>query len=215
MKLYGALLSPYVRKVVVVLNLKGLEFEHINVMPGSLPDNYLTLSPLGKIPAFEDGELKLADSSVICEYLEEQYPSIAALPNTPAQRARSRWLEEYADSKLVELFGSGIFFERVIKPLMLQQDTDTEKVSKTINEMLPPVLDYVESQLPEKGFLFNNFTIADIAVASPIINAGYADYTVDSARWPKVSAFVDSVKAHRAVSKALRAETALMASFTT
>ena len=106
MKLYGSSLSPFVRKVAAVISLKGLDCDHEQAMFGSLPRD---LSPLGKIPAFADGKLKLADSSVICEYLEEQYPAVPVLPKTAADRARARWLEEFADSKLAELCGGEAF----------------------------------------------------------------------------------------------------------
>ena len=102
MKIYGANLSPFVRKVLTVCALKELEYEHVIVMPGNFPDGYLKISPLGKIPALEDGELTISDSSVICEYLEERYPAIPTMPTDLAERARARWLEEYGDSKFVE-----------------------------------------------------------------------------------------------------------------
>jgi glutathione S-transferase len=206
MKLYGAVLSPFVRKTIAVLNLKQLDFEHVSVFPGNLPDGFLEISPLGKIPAFEDDNIKISDSSVICEYLEEQYPDIPSKPMSPAQRAKARWYEEYADTKLVELCGGGIFFERVVKPLTMQQAPNEERVMNTIENLLPPVFDYVESQVPEQGFLFGDFGTGDIALVSPIISAGYADFSVDSNRWPKLAAFVERVKEHPAVAKALATE---------
>ncbi len=213
MKLHGVPLSPFVRKVVVALGLKGLEYEHINVMPASDDAEFRKLSPLGKIPAFEDGDLGVSDSSVICEYLEEQYPAVSLRPTSPVAKARARWYEEYADTKLVELCGAGIFFEVMLKPMMLQQETDHEKVQNTINNLLPPQLDYLESQLPEQDFLFGDkLGIADISIVCPFINADYADYRVDGAKWPKVASFIDRVKAEPVFAKQLEVEAKIMAS---
>lgn len=213
MKIHGVRLSPYVRKVLVVLELKALAYEQIDVFPGAMPPEYLMLSPLGKIPALEDGDVKLCDSSVICEYLEEQYPACTTMPASPADRARARWLEEYADTRLIELCGGGIFLERIVKPMFFKQEMDVEKVAKTIETLLPPVLDYLESQVPAENFLFGSFGKGDISLVSPFINAGYADYHVDAGRWPKFAAFIERVKAQPVVAKLLQKEAKILASF--
>lgn len=211
MKIHGVRLSPFVRKVLVVLELKEIAYDQVDVFPGMMTPECLTISPLGKIPAMEDGDFKISDSSVICEYLEERYPTIASMPASPADRARARWLEEYADTKLTELCGGGIFFERVVKPMFFKQPTDEAKVEKTINELLPPVLDYLETQAPAAEFLFGAFGKADISVVNPLINASYAGYQVDAAKWPKLAAYIERVKAHPAVAKILQFEAKAMA----
>lgn len=55
-----------------------------------------------------------ADSTVICEYVEERYPEPSLLPESPSQRARSRWLEELADTRICQVFIWQLFNERVI-----------------------------------------------------------------------------------------------------
>jgi hypothetical protein len=62
----GGGVSPFVRKVRVVLAEKGLDYTHEQVNPFAPPDGYREISPLGKIPAFKDGDRTLCDSSVIC-----------------------------------------------------------------------------------------------------------------------------------------------------
>lgn len=210
MKVYGALISPFVRKVVVALKLKGLDYELVTVIPGATPPEYQSLSPLKKIPAFEDGDTAMCDSSVICEYLEEQYPDIPLRPNTPALKAKSRWFEEYADSKLIELCGGGIFFERIGKPLMMQLPTDEAKVTETIEVLLPEQLAYLESVLPEDGFVFEEFGICDISLAGPFINAGYADYHPDPTQWPKLTSYLERVKTQPVVTQVLAEEAEML-----
>jgi len=208
MKLYGSSLSPFVRKVAAVLSLKELAYELEQAMFGSLPKD---LSPLGKIPAFSDGNLKIADSSVICAYLDDKYPDRPMLPQSPEDRARARWFEEFADSKLADLCGGGIFFERVVKKMVMGQDVDEAKVANTINTLLPPVLDYLEGELPGDGFLFGAPGLADISIATHFVNAGYGGYQPDAARWPKITAFVARVSALPAMQKQFTLERAIMA----
>ena len=63
---YGANASPFVRKVRVALAEKGIPYELDPVFPGpGITPEFRQMSPLGKIPAYRDGERTLADSSVI------------------------------------------------------------------------------------------------------------------------------------------------------
>ena len=200
MKLLGIHLSPFVRKVAVVLTIKGVDYQQEPTMPGSADAEFAALSPLRKIPVLVDGDFSLADSSVICEYLEEKYPDPSVLPSGLEQRAQARFLEEFGDSKLVET-ASVIFLENFINPVLYGKEADAERVAKVENELLPPYLDYLESRVPPEGYLFGSFCTADIAIVSPIFNAAYGGYAVDASRWPRYAAFVDRVAEHPAVMK--------------
>ncbi|MCP4375656.1 MAG: glutathione S-transferase family protein, partial [bacterium] len=148
MKLYGTPISPFVRKVRVALALKGLEYESEGTFPGTRTPEYLAINPLGKIPAFEDGGLVICDSTVIIEYLEEQYPEVPVRPTNAADRAKSRWLEEYAGSMLFTPLAGNIFMERLTRPFQTKVLGDESVVEDSIKNLVPPVFDYVESQLP-------------------------------------------------------------------
>lgn len=212
MKLYGTPISPFVRKARVALELKGLEYELVDgIFPGTRTPEYLAISPLGKIPAFEDGDTIMCDSNVIVEYLEDQYPEISVRPSNVADRARSRWLEEYAGSMLFTPLAAKIFMERLTRPFQTKVPGDESVVNDSIRNLVPPVFDYVESQLPTEGFIFGEMGIADIAVATAIINTTYTDFEVDAGRWPKVSAHLNLVKTHPVVVEVMRAEEPLVA----
>lgn len=210
MKIYGVPISPYVRKTCVALELKGLEYEIENVFPGTRTPEYLAISPLGKIPAFEDDSLIMCDSNVIVEYLEERYPECTVRPTGVADRAKSRWFEEYG-SVLFDPCAEGIFMEKMTKPFTTGQAPDLAVVEHAVNNLVPPVFDYVESQLPPEGFLFGEMMVADIALVSPLINATYTDFEVDTSRWPKLKAYLALVKSHPAVAKCMEAEKPLIA----
>ena len=211
-KVIGVPVSPFVRKVMLVLEFKRLEYTLDPASPLNLPDGFRRISPLGKIPGYVDDQLEISDSTVICEYLEDRYPEPALYPRDPAVRARVRWLEEYADTKLLEVLGPPLFFERLVKPLFLKQPTDEARVAANIETGIPPVLDYVESITPEAGWLIDDqFSIADIAVPSFFVNARMVNYEVDAARWPKLAAYLARAFAHPAWAQRLVSEAAMFA----
>lgn len=207
--LHGNSASPYVRKVLAVLALKSLPYEQTQQMPFSKDPEFQKISPLGKIPALQDGDLTICDSTVICEYLEDAYPDVAVYPQNIKDKAKARWLEELGGSRVTEL-AAGIFFQRFMRPMAFKQEPDEELVSKIINKQLPPILDYLESQVPAEGFIFGSLKLADISLVSPFINAGYANYQIDAERWPRFSAFMKRVKEHEIMSPLLAKEAKML-----
>jgi glutathione S-transferase len=191
MKIVGSFVSPYVRKVLACLWLKGLAYEIDPITPFFGGEAFDRLSPLRRIPVLVDGDLTLCDSSVICAYLDEQYPQRPLLPAAPAERARARWLEEYADTRLGDVFIWGLFFQKFVRPAVFGEQGDAARVEKTLAEDLPRELDYLERELPAEGFLFGEeIGLADIAIATFFRNGGYVGVEPDAARWPRVAGFV-------------------------
>ncbi len=205
--LYGANASPFVRKVMAVLAMKELPYEHVPSMPFSGDEELARVSPLQKVPALVDGDLNIADSKVICRYLESAYPDVPVYPTDPQDRARADWFEEYGGTVLTEA-AAGIFFHRYMVPNVFKRPVDEDAVSAIINDELPPMLDYLEGQVGTEGFLFGDLTVADLALGSPFVNAGYAGFAIDAGKWPKVAGLVERVKAHGAVASVLEAEAA-------
>jgi glutathione S-transferase len=202
----GSFVSPYVRKVLACINLKGLDYEVDPITPFFGNDEYQRLSPLRRIPVLIDGDFSVSDSSVICAYLDEAYPGHPLLPADPRDRARARWFEEYADTRLGDIFIWGLFYQKVVHPLVWGEAGDQARIDKTLNEDAPAVLDYLEGELPTDGFLFGDIGLADIALASFFQNAAYAGFTVDAERWPKTAAFVARTLAHPCIAVLLKYE---------
>ena len=189
---YGVPVSPFVRKVRVALAEKGVAYDLDPVMPVNVSAEYRKISPLGKVPAFRDGDKTLADSSVICAYIERIHPKPALYPSDAYDYARALWFEEYADGGLVAIMGAKVFFQKVINPKFFNQPTDEAVVKKALDEELPPMFDYLESQLAPGAttLVGKQLTIGDIGVGSQFVNFFHAGCTLDTKRWPKLSAFI-------------------------
>jgi len=192
-QIVGSYLSPYVRKVLVVLDLKGIPYEIDPIVPFFGNERFSALSPIRRIPVLIDDRVTLSDSTVICEYLEERHPEPALYPGDVVQRARARWLEEFADTRMGEVFIWRLFNQVAIRPFVWGEQTDTAVVQRTLREDIPQVLGYLETQVPAGGFLFGSLSVADVAVATFFRNAAFARFTVDAARWPLTASFVERV----------------------
>src|SRR5271155_1738132 len=192
-QLIGSYLSPYVRKVLVVLDLKGIPYESDPIVPFYGDERFSQISPVRRIPVLIDSNATLTDSSVICQYLEDRYPAPALYPANIVDRARARWLEEFADSRMGEVFIWRLFNQVAIKPAVWGEQTDKSAVERTVREDIPTVLDYLETQVPPGGFVFGSVSIADISIACFFRNATFARFQVDAARWPRTAALVERV----------------------
>ncbi len=195
MIVYGASLSPFVRKVLAFGAEKGLELDHKPLGLGSDDPDFLACSPFRKIPGFSDGDFAISDSSAIIHYLEAKYPEPPLIPAEPEARARTIWFDEFADTILCAC-GAKMFFNRIVAPRFLGREGDLETADKAEKEELPPILDYLERVLPESGWLVGDgLTLADIAVATAFANFRHLGVTIDSDRFPKVAAFADKMLA--------------------
>ena len=203
LRIVGSYVSPYVRKVLACMNFKGLSYEIDPITPFFGNDEYGQLSPLRRIPVLIDGDFSICDSSVVCAYLDDAYPERPLLPGDPKDRARARWLEEYADTRLGDVFIWGLFYQKVVRPAVWGEPTDEERVARMLAEDIPAALDYLETQLPASGFLFGEIGLADIAVASFFRNAAYAGFEVDAGRWPLTAGFVGRTLGHPCIASLL------------
>jgi glutathione S-transferase len=114
MKLYGALASPYVARVLLFAQLKGIDLPQ-GELPGGTPSSpdYKKFTPIGKIPSLEvDGQC-IPESETICEYLEDMFPEKSGLPADAYGRAQSRTISRIVDLYMSPISGA---LARQIKP---------------------------------------------------------------------------------------------------
>jgi glutathione S-transferase len=206
----GGPISPYVRKVLAACEIKGVPWRLDPIVPFFGDDDFSELSPLRRIPVFADDQVSLCDSTVIAEYLEDRYPRPALLPSDPAQRARCRWLEEFADTRIGDVFIWRVFYEAVVLPFIFQRPRDKERIARTIAGDVPEVMTYLEKVAPDEGFVARELSLADIAVAAPFCNLRWARVEPDKGRFPKTCAWVERTLAVPAVAKVTRLGAALM-----
>ena len=193
MIVFGSSMSPFVRKVLVFAAEKGIDVETRPTGMGSTDPEFLKASPFAKIPALTDGDFSISDSTAIVAYLDAMKPDPALIPAEPRARARTMWFDEFADTILFTA-GRIMFFNRIVAPKFLGRDGDLEAADKAESEQLPPLLDYLEAQIPDSHFLVEDrLTLADIAVASPFANFDHCG--VDLASRPKLLRYVSAILA--------------------
>ena len=189
-KVHGHPLSPFVRKVLLTLDAKGIEYENLVVLPNDLSPALRAISPLGRIPVLQHDDFGIPDSSVICRYIERVFPDKPIYPADPKLEARACWIEEYADTKVVENC-AGLFQQRFMFPRMYDRPTDQAVVDNILTNGMPPVLAYLESIAPDRGYFVGNaLSIADISVTTCFLQAQYGDFEVDGAKYPKLARYL-------------------------
>lgn len=212
-KVYGVALSPFARKVLLALELKSVDYQIETIVPYQVPESYYKIHPLGKVPAFSDDYVTLPESSVICDYIEHKYADKTPLyPRDFREAAHAKWLECYGDQHLAPVFLM-FFFERFVKPKLLGGTTDENYLQELQKTKVPDLLGYLETQLPEQGFLFSEgLLVADIAIATVFISAEYGGYVLPEASYPKLAAYMHRIKQHPAVQVRLQEEKEMLAS---
>jgi glutathione S-transferase len=212
LKIYGVPISVHTRKVIVTAIAKKLRYENEPVIPFNPPPGWDELSPTGKIPVVADGDLVLRDSSVICTYLERVYPEHPLYPAETRDLMQALWLEEYADGTIFREVIHGLFFQKVVRPNILKQETDGAAVAKILNDAVPRVFGYLERTIDGAHLVAGRFGIADIATVSNLINFHYLGYRIDARRFPKLAAYFGGSLRQPAIETALRAEQPVAAS---
>ena len=194
LKIIGNFVSPFVRKVLAICEIKGLIYEIDPIVPFQGNDRFSELSPLRRIPVLVDGPAVINDSSVICEYLEEKWPAVHVLPRDPVARAEARFLDEFADSRLADVVIWKIFAPAVVAPAIFGSERNLAAIEKAVTEELPGAMDFIERRAPTTGFLFGPTPgLADVSIASHFANLRWARQRLDQARWPRGSAWIERV----------------------
>jgi len=161
MKLYTFPTSTNSRKVRIVLIEKGLEFERINVdlaKKEQKKPEYLKINPFGQVPALDDDGFIVYDSTIINEYLEDEYPHPPLMPEDSDGRARARMMEDFRDSHFHPPFME-IIHEILYKP---EAERDTALIDRA-KQRIMNCFDRLEEELEGKEYLVGTFSLADIA----------------------------------------------------
>ena len=211
MRVFGSTVSPYVRKTLAFAAEKGIEVELVAAGMGQGPPEFKQASPFGKMPGFQDGDFLISDSTAIITYLEAIKPEPNLIPTDPKTRARTIWYEEFGDT-IVAACGGKIFFNRVVSPKFFGRPGDMAAADEAQKTEFPKLLDYLEKVLPASGYLVEDrFTLADIAVVSPLLTMSLADCSVDGGSHPRSAAYVAKISERPAFAKLIAQERAQLA----
>lgn len=105
MTLFSDPLCPYCHRVRMVLAEKGIAVDVVEVNAKNLPDQVMEVNPYGTVPTLVDRELRLYESRIIMEYLDERFPHPPLLPVDPVSRANSRLFMHRIDQDWYSLLG--------------------------------------------------------------------------------------------------------------
>ncbi len=159
-KLYTFPLSTNSRKVRIALLEKGLEFERINVDLAKREQKnpeYLKIHPFGQVPALDDEGFIVYDSTIINEYLEDEYPYPALMPEDSEGRARARLMEDLRDIRFNPPFVKLMYEMR--KPEAERDANTLAAAHADINQCF----ERIEKELQGKEYLAGTFSLGDIA----------------------------------------------------
>src|SRR5262249_55234568 len=144
----GGPVSPYVRKVLAGCGMKAVPYRLDPLVPFFCDDPLRGLSPPRPLPGFIHAQGTPCAHTLILEYLEERFATPSLLPSEPTARAQARWLEEYADTRLADVFIWRIFYQAVILPFVFGKPRDKGKIANTVAEDVPQVMAYLEKIAP-------------------------------------------------------------------
>lgn len=192
---------PYAQKVRIVLAEKDLEFERRIV---DLKKNeqrsaeFLKLNPLGKVPVLVDEDVVVYDSTIINEYLDEEYPNPPLMPvNDSGARAQVRMMEDLADS----LFTPRV--ELVLGDMRRPEaERDQDRVRRLQGEILQ-LLRRLEVPLSRTPFVAGEFSLADVAFAPRVVLLDQLGIELD-ASLTHLQRWVNDLKARPSVQTLLR-----------
>jgi len=159
-KFYNFPLSSNSRKVRILLIEKGLEFERVNIDLSKKEQKnpeYLKINPFGQVPALDDDGFILYDSTIINEYLEDEYPHPPLLPSDSDGRARARLMEDFRDNHFTPPF------VEIIHEIRKAEAERDQKVIEHAKEMISQCFDRIENELKGREYLAGTFSLADIA----------------------------------------------------
>ncbi|MEL6572389.1 MAG: glutathione S-transferase family protein [Pseudomonadota bacterium] len=167
-RLYHFPLSPFSRKVRLCLAEKKIEVELVEERYWEQDSDFLQRNPAGKVPVLKMGSQTMADSTAICEYLEEKHPSPALLPKNAEARYEARRLIGWFDDKFYHEVTSKLLGERVFRKVMGTGYPDSANV-KAGAKAIRHHLDYMATLLDERRWLAGNeMTLADFAAAAQL-----------------------------------------------
>jgi glutathione S-transferase len=166
MTLYDSPFSPFARKVRMVLEFKGLQFEAVDAL---LRENHAALKAVNgrvEVPVLADDGIAVVNSADIVAYLEHRYPTQPVYPQAPAARVHARAWERAADTFIDPILVNLSYWKWADRP-----DRMPDGLLEAARADLRLVYDALDRELADREFVSGSFSIADIALFPHISGA--------------------------------------------
>ena len=190
MKLFDSAFSPFARKVRMVLEHKGLDFE---VVDGLLKSNHAALKAVNgriEVPTLVDGDTLVVNSADIVGYLEHRYPERPVYPAAPGARVHARAWERAADT-----FIDAILINVSYWKWAERSDTMPVGLLEAARADLALVYDALEAELAQREYVSADFlSIADIALFPHIASARAMEVGHSRERHPNLSRWLSRMR---------------------
>jgi glutathione S-transferase len=187
LRLYHVPLSPFCRKVRLVLAEKKMDVELIEERYWDQSTEFLRRNPAGKVPILRHEGALLTESTPICEYIEELNPNPSLIPKDAKARYEMRRLVWWFDDKFHHEVTSNLLYERVNKKVSGQGFPDSKNIKEGARK-IKYHLDYMAWLLEHRRWLAGDtMTLADFAAAAHLSSLDY----ISDVDWNRSSAVKD------------------------
>ncbi|KAL9577079.1 MAG: hypothetical protein Q9212_006605 [Teloschistes hypoglaucus] len=192
LKLYGSCFCPFVQRVWISLQFKGLEYQYIEIDPYKKPDSLLAINPRGLVPALRHGDWGCYESTVLMEYLEDLNMGQPLLPADPKLRAHCRLWTDHINRIIVHTFYNYLQAQEIPKQFEHAAHLQTE-ISKLIDAAHPSGPFFLGPELSFVDVQFAPWIVRMRKVLTP-----YRGWPLpeQGSRW---AAWVEAVEGHRNV----------------
>ncbi|HLG88567.1 MAG TPA: glutathione S-transferase family protein [Alphaproteobacteria bacterium] len=172
--LYHLWLSPFSRKIRIVLAEKGLPFDLVLEKVWERRDEFLALNPAGEVPVLVDVDgTVLAESQAIAEYIDEAYPERPLIGPDTLARAETRRLVAWFDIKFNAEVTNNLVGEKLMKRVLRIGEPDAAAIRAGLAN-IHYHLDYIAYLSERRRWLAgDHFSLADIAAAAHLSSVDY------------------------------------------
>ncbi|TVY38673.1 Glutathione S-transferase omega [Lachnellula occidentalis] len=185
LKLYSGWFCPFVQRVLLVLLEKNIPFQYIEVNPYHKPKSLLDLNPRGLVPTLQYDNKPLYESTVVCEFLEDAYPSATPklLPSDPYTKARMKIWADFVTSRIIPAYHRFLQYQP-----KSASDTGLEKVRLEFVEQIKQFTQEMDPEGPY--FLGKDLSLVDLIFAPWAVRFWVFDHFKGGIKLPKEEAWV-------------------------
>jgi len=163
LKLYAGWFCPFVQRVWMVLEVKKLDYQYKEINPYHKSKELMDLNPRGLVPTLEYDHKPLYESTVMCEFLEDAYPSALPrlLPSEPYEKARARIWIDFVTSRIIPSYHRFLQYQPKAGP----SDTSDQGLHNVREDFLGKLKEFTQAMAQEGPyFMGKTLTLVDICL---------------------------------------------------